>query len=214
MANPHWFERDPQLAWGFYGHRLNLYRRTVPHAGFAILRQWGELRPHFVYTSNVDGQFRKAGFDRICEVHGSISHFQCTRPCSNALWEAPPEPIDVDETTFRAGDELPRCPHCGALARPNILMFTDGAWVPNRSGQQETALFRWLKEIDLRQAVVVEMGAGSAIPTVRRFSEHLQTRGATLVRLNPRESHGPDGTISISLGAREGLERVDATLLT
>ena len=23
IANPHWFERDPQLAWGFYGHRLN-----------------------------------------------------------------------------------------------------------------------------------------------------------------------------------------------
>ena len=27
MANPSWFQRDPGLAWGFYGHRLNLYRR-------------------------------------------------------------------------------------------------------------------------------------------------------------------------------------------
>ncbi len=34
MANPEWFESDPQLAWAFYGHRLHLYRETVPHEGF------------------------------------------------------------------------------------------------------------------------------------------------------------------------------------
>ncbi len=41
MANPVWFKRDPELAWGFYGHRLELYRSTVPHDGFRILREWG-----------------------------------------------------------------------------------------------------------------------------------------------------------------------------
>src|SRR6478752_3216688 len=39
LANPAWFATDPALAWGFYGHRLNLYRRTVPHEGFQILRR-------------------------------------------------------------------------------------------------------------------------------------------------------------------------------
>jgi NAD-dependent SIR2 family protein deacetylase len=29
MANPTWFRENPQLAWAFYGHRLNLYRRTM-----------------------------------------------------------------------------------------------------------------------------------------------------------------------------------------
>src|SRR5580698_446179 len=42
LANPHWFDNDPDLAWGFYGHRLNLYRATVPHAGFGILKAWAE----------------------------------------------------------------------------------------------------------------------------------------------------------------------------
>src|ERR1700744_4508975 len=37
LANPSWFNRDPHLAWGFYGHRLNLYRATIPHDGFSIL---------------------------------------------------------------------------------------------------------------------------------------------------------------------------------
>src|SRR5580698_927669 len=40
MANPAWFENKPHLAWAFYGHRLNLYRKTVPHDGFATLLSW------------------------------------------------------------------------------------------------------------------------------------------------------------------------------
>ncbi len=36
-ANPAHFDGDPQFGWGFYGHRTNLYRSTIPHAGFGIL---------------------------------------------------------------------------------------------------------------------------------------------------------------------------------
>ena len=41
IASPAAFESDPGLAWGFYGHRLNLYRATVPHDGFHLLRRIG-----------------------------------------------------------------------------------------------------------------------------------------------------------------------------
>ncbi len=92
MANPWWFDRDPSLAWGFYGHRLNLYRRTVPHEGFKRLLEIGNKKNegYFVFTSNVDGQFQIAGFDedRIEECHGSLHHLQCSRPCSQDIWEA------------------------------------------------------------------------------------------------------------------------------
>ena len=62
MDNPRWFDEEPTRAWGFYGHRLNLYRRTVPHQGFQILKEWTQKRGHFVFTSNVDGSFQRAGF--------------------------------------------------------------------------------------------------------------------------------------------------------
>jgi NAD-dependent SIR2 family protein deacetylase len=39
IANPRTFARRPELAWGLYGHRLDLYRKTVPHAGFGILKK-------------------------------------------------------------------------------------------------------------------------------------------------------------------------------
>ena len=98
-ANPEHFRADPPFGWGFYGHRLGLYRATVPHDGFGILRRWAEARglPSFVFTSNVDGQFQKAGFDpaRIVEVHGSIHHLQCTEPCGIDIWDAREE-VEVD----------------------------------------------------------------------------------------------------------------------
>jgi hypothetical protein len=56
------------------------------------------------------------------------------------------------------------------------------------------------------------MGAGTTIPSVRRFSEKLQSDGATLIRINPRESEGPLGTISIADGAKEALQEIDALL--
>src|SRR5688572_28584070 len=64
LSTPHWFHTDPALAWGFFGHRLNLYRSAMPHAGFEVLRRWSERLPLgcFVFTSNVDGQFQRAGF--------------------------------------------------------------------------------------------------------------------------------------------------------
>lgn len=209
MANPSWFETDPELAWGFYGHRLNLYRQTEPHQGYAILKNWADEKPTFVYTSNVDGAFQRAGLENVCEVHGSIHHLQCTKPCSREIWSADKTQIEVDAETFRATGELPNCPHCGALARPNILMFRDGAWTLGRSLKQEQSLMNWLGEIDKEELTVVECGAGTAIPTVRDFGQRLQTRGANLVRINVRESEGPSCTIAIDRRARDALAQIN-----
>jgi len=211
-ANPEHFERDPHFGWGFYGHRLNLYRATVPHAGFAILRRWIEaLRlPWFAVTSNVDGQFQKAGLEgeRVVEVHGSIHHLQCTTPCSPAIWENREE-IRVDLGTMRA-DRLPRCGRCGAVARPNILMFGDFGWVPHRTHAQQGRLDAFLEEVEDRPLLVVELGAGTAIPTIRVTSERLGLRpGALVVRVNPREADIRAPHVSLEAGALEGLAAID-----
>lgn len=217
MSRPSWFHDDPALAWGFFGHRLHLYRSTPPHAGFAILRRWADRMPHggFVYTSNVDGAFQKAGFaaDRICEVHGTIHFLQCVRPCSAAIWPTGDTHVEVDLETVRASGELPNCVHCGGLARPNILMFYDDAWVLDRSDAQEERLRSWLRGAAAARLVVLEFGAGLAIPTVRRLGEQV-TRfpNATLVRVNPREADVPAGQLGVPMGALEFLRGVAAIL--
>jgi NAD-dependent SIR2 family protein deacetylase len=199
-ANPAHFERDPAFGWGFYGHRTNLYRETVPHAGFALLLRWISRfgLDWFVITSNVDGQFQKAGFDsdRIVEVHGSIHRLQCTAPCSSAIWDNDEE-IPVDLATMRAL-HIPRCRRCGAVARPNILMFGDFAWVSDRTAAQERSLDQFLTDNRRYPLVVVELGAGTTIPTIRYQSEGLGRRhGAKVIRINPREAQIPLPHISL-----------------
>jgi NAD-dependent SIR2 family protein deacetylase len=214
-ANPVHFERDAAFGWGFYGHRAHLYRETTPHEGFKILLRWIErLRlPSFVVTSNVDGQFQKAGFrpGEVLEVHGSIHHLQCTEPCSGTIWRND-EDVPVDETTMRA-KRIPRCPRCVAVARPNILMFGDGSWLSSRTDGQEARFDDWVQERAGERLVVVELGAGSAIPTIRWHSERLGRRaGATVIRVNPREPEIGAPHVSIASGALEALRGIDAQL--
>jgi len=215
MANPTWFTENPQLAWAFYGHRLNLYRATRPHEGFKQLLALGRAKAHeyFIFTSNVDGQFQRAGFaaERIVEWHGSIHHFQCSASCSEEIWEADKTNVKIDEATFRAQEPLPRCRKCSALARPNILMFDDWKWHTSRSDAQQQRFFSWLDELIKSSAklVVVELGAGKAVPTARLTSERMcQKTGATLIRINPREADVPPGQIGLPCGAAEGIRRL------
>ena len=216
VASPHTFHEDAQLAWGFYGHRLALYRHTEPHAGFEVLRRWAARMPHgaFVHTSNVDGQFQKAGFDaaRVHECHGSIHWLQCLDACSDDVWPASGLVPDIDAAACRWRGAVPACPRCGAPARPNILMFGDFDWIERRYEAQRTAQDAWLA--GARRPVVVELGAGTHIPSVRWFSHTvIHAHGGRLVRINPRESAVPTRLdAGLALGAREALLAIDARL--
>lgn len=210
LANPRWFETDPAFAWGFYGHRLALYRATKPHEGFAILRKWSGERG-FVFTSNVDGQFQRAGFDpsAILECHGAIDYLQCTSDCGVGIVSAADYQPDVDPETFRARGPLPQCPRCGALMRPNVLMFGDAGWDSAREDEQSRRFEKWLANAG--KIAIVECGAGTAVPTVRMTSERLvRAIGASLIRINVREPRVPVGEIGLSMGALDGLRAIDA----
>ncbi|MCM0084430.1 NAD-dependent deacetylase [Geomonas sp. Red32] len=214
-ANPDHFERDPSFGWGFYGHRTNLYRETVPHRGFSILLEWSRRfgMEYFVATSNVDGQFQKAGYreDAVLEFHGSIHHLQCTRPCSNRIWENR-EAFGIDLETMRSG-HVPLCPHCGATARPNILMFGDWGWIEERTRRQQDRFRAFLDRNSGKRIVVVEMGAGTAIPTVRAASERVGSLShAHVVRINPREPEIRPPHISLPCNALEALSAIDDCL--
>ena len=93
-------------------------------------------------------------------------------------------------------------------------MFNDWHWIPRRTSAQEQRFDSWLAEVINAKTVIVELGAGSAVPTVRLTSEHAVARlGATLVRINPREPQVPHGQIGIPLGALEALEAINDRLL-
>jgi hypothetical protein len=64
-------------------------------------------------------------------------------------------------------------------------MFGDWTWVDVPYEKQREHLERWSSSVS--KLVVVELGAGKALPTVRRFSE--RNARQRLIRINPRDSN-------------------------
>ena len=239
MSNPEWFDRDPQFAWGFFGHRYNLYKNAEPHEGFKILLNWGKRKDlgYFAFTSNVDGHFQRAGFDedKVIECHGTINYMQMAdTDINDEIWPVPEgTSYNVDMETLRLQGDLPQGPPNAdptnqALARPNILMFGDWGWQSDRTDAQYRNFHKFRSNLSKACAqdankdspcdlVVVEIGAGLAVPTVRIQSEELaasrQYKGV-LIRINPNEPQvpSPKKNISLPMKGLEALKAIDKLL--
>ncbi len=197
--------KRPSQAWTFYGRAHDVCRHSVPHDGYQLIREWASTKRHgvFVYTSNVDGHFQAADFseDRIVECHGTIHTLQCATPCSDRLWPA--------DASIDGLSEPPSCPNCSGIARPNFLLFADDAWIPARTARQQARLRDWAGAIE--RAVVIEIGAGQAVPSIRLFAE---TFGAPLIRINLDDEQVEHGTaIGLRGSALAVLKEINAALL-
>ncbi|HXG08271.1 MAG TPA: NAD-dependent deacylase [Gemmataceae bacterium] len=117
VATPEAFRRDPALVWRFYHMRRAAIRSARPNPGHlalvALEDRFGS--PHFaLITQNVDGLHQAAGSRHVLEIHGNLNRVRCT---------------GCGRVTERAGeplDELPHCPSCGALLRPDVVWFGEG----------------------------------------------------------------------------------------
>ena len=220
MANPQWFEKNPRLAWGFYGHRFELYQRTQPHSGFSFINRWINEKKldYFIFTSNVDGHFQKGGFDseKILECHGSLLHLQCLRNCGHPIWRTESNLVfRINPDNLLAESPLPNCSECGSIARPNILMFSDFQWDSNRTLNQERKYQDWLKNQKSKRLVVLEIGAGIDVPTVRLNCEEVYRMiGDHYIRINPRESEiAYEEAVSLPMKAEEAIKAINQKII-
>ena len=220
MANPQWFEKNPRLAWGFYGHRFELYQRTQPHSGFSFINRWINEKKldYFIFTSNVDGHFQKGGFnsEKILECHGSLLHLQCLRNCGHPIWRTDSNLVfRINPDNLLAESPLPNCSECGSIARPNILMFSDFQWDSNRTLNQERKYQDWLKNQKSKRLVVLEIGAGIDVPTVRLNCEEVYRMiGDHYIRINPRESEiAYEEAVSLPMKAEEAIKAINQKII-
>ena len=169
------------MAWAFYGHRQQLYRETKPHMGYWMLRDWARAMPagYFVVTSNVDGQFETAGFaaERILEQHGNIHRYQCSRPCGSAIWQRRSAGSrDRSRDAHGAGPvaAVPGVRRGGAAERADVR----GSRLGGRTSrsEQEQRYRQWLASVRGKQLVILELGAGTAIATIRMLGREARER--------------------------------------
>jgi NAD-dependent SIR2 family protein deacetylase len=212
IAQPSSFTDDPQFGWGFYGHRFNLYQTTTPHRGFQLLLKWIDRFgwDHFIATSNVDGHFEKAGFPpgRVYEIHGSINHIQCVKPCCRSIWHLD-QVIEIDESKMRSVN-VPVCPDCGGTARPSIPLYGDWNFIGTRLDGQRKNFINFLERNRNKAIVVIEIGAGTTMPVVRNVTErlYLNSGNVNVIRINTLEPEIEPPHISLKCRGLEALELI------
>jgi NAD-dependent SIR2 family protein deacetylase len=122
LATPDAFRRDPQLVWEWYESRRAIVAACVPNPAHEVLAQWSQERGCSVITQNVDDLHLRAGTHGLIRLHGSLWDLRCSghdrgegsrhHPCGST-WRDERVPLALP----------PRCPGCGALARPGVVWF-------------------------------------------------------------------------------------------
>ena len=117
LATPTAFLRDPHTVWEWYAWRRGQVADCEPNAAHRVLARWTQTRPLWrVITQNVDDLHVKAGTRDLVRLHGSIFELRCWNRCSASPGAWRDERVPFPEMP-------PRCPHCGALARPGVVWF-------------------------------------------------------------------------------------------
>ena len=213
IATPDLFHNDPYLAWAFYGYRYEMYKEKNPHDGYYKLLELCKQKndDYFVFTSNVDGHFLRAGFpeENIVECHGSINHFQCLNDSCGHVWESKEADFVVDIETMYLMSEVPTCSACGNPARPNILMFDDFSWNCDRNKNQQNSFSKWRERLNNKQSkvVVLELGAGQVVRTIQNISEiFVKEFDARLVRVNNDPKDVVCSDLSLCMTSEEAID--------
>jgi NAD-dependent deacetylase len=171
LATPQAFQRNPRLVWEWYETRRRKVLEVQPHAGHYALAALESRLPHVVViTQNVDGLHRRAGSTDVIELHGNITQHKCFADCRGA-----PTLLALSELV---GESVPpRCPHCGAYARPNVVWFNE--FLPVE------ALSR-ARDLCLRADVVLIVGTSGIVQPAASLPYLAKQNGkAFLIDVNP-----------------------------
>jgi NAD-dependent deacetylase len=165
LATPAAFEKNPKLVWDWYASRRERVNHVAPNPGHHALVEIERRAPDFLLiTQNVDGLHQRAGSRRVVELHGNIGRVKCSREGTHVeRWDA-------------SGDEVPHCPRCGALLRPDVVWFEE-TLPPDVLAAAEDAARRC--DLMLVAGTSAEVYPAAALPALAEAS------GALVVEVNP-----------------------------
>jgi NAD-dependent protein deacetylase/lipoamidase len=194
------FRRDPVKVWEFYALRFEVLTMAEPNAGHVALAEL-ERRGlvSAVVTQNIDGLHARAGSREVVEVHGSIRTSRCLE-CGErvALQRVVAGLRDVPAA-------VPRCPRCGSILKPDVVMF--GELLP--AGAMERAV-----ELAQGAGILLVVGSSLEVYPVAGLPEETVSGGGALAIVN-RGRTPFDGLASIRIdgGAGETLAALAQELL-
>jgi NAD-dependent deacetylase len=200
LATPEAFAQDPGLVWQWYRERRERIRAARPNAAHdAVARLSNIARDFLLVTQNVDDLHARAGLtkEKMVQIHGDIFETRCVR-CDHAFRESgsggSPEPPAVrlaDTKSGRLGsiaptsrdlsDNVPSCPHCGALMRPGVVWFGE-MLDPRKIDIVEN--FLCAGSCDL----VLVIGTTALFGYISDWAVQARGHGGELIEINPEET--------------------------
>lgn len=185
----------PNVAWRHIAAIEAACRGSAPNEGHKTIA-WLESRFEHVtvLTQNVDGLHQAAGSTDVIPIHGDVHGLHCTG-CG-----------DRRVVSDYAGLEIPpRCTHCGALVRPEVVLF--GEMLP------PLAVDRLVAALDRGFDVVFSVGTTSVFPYIAGPVLRAARLGIPTVEINPGTSDVSDAVrFRIRAGARDALVALRARL--
>ena len=181
------FRERPDLTWRHIRDIEAAGRGARPNAGHRLMAALQDRADVWVLTQNVDGLHQAAGSRQVIAIHGGVHDLSCTA-CD---WtDRVPD--------YRHLAPVPHCRDCGAVVRPDIVLF--GEMLP---GPAIAALER---ELVAGFDVVFSVGTSSLFPYITAPVRLLGERGATTVEVNPGRTEVSDQvTHRLQLGAADAL---------
>ena len=187
------FAREEER-WSYWAKHIDFLYNIEAKKVYIDLFHLLQKKNYFVITTNVDGQFLKAGFDpgRVFEVQGSLSKIQCAVACHKKLYD------DKEMITHMLAFEkdckiptelVPICSVCKGKMEVNLrkdsFFVEDDHW--HKLNQTYENFIHTYKE---KRLVFLELGVGFHTPGIIRFPFEQMThdfKDATLIRVNERE---------------------------
>ncbi len=192
-ASPAGFRRHPQEVWYWYQERRRSASSAAPNPAHEAITDLEEIVPHVVVvTQNIDGLHQEAGSTQVLELHGSLRRYKCAQNCQGNPTPVPTPPLEAEEPT--------RCPHCGAITRPDVVWFHE--MLPMDVWEKAIA------EANTCDAILV-VGTSGVVEPAASLPWSAKQHGALLVEINPARTpntsiadivlRGPAGTLMPAL---------------
>lgn len=186
------FAARPELTWKYVCQIEAACRGAKPNAAHEIIAKSEQAFDAWTLTQNVDGFHRRAGANNVIDIHGDIYDIYCL-DCS---WQH--RPTDFDELPRQGPNGAPSCPECGALIRPNAVLFGEML-----STEKVDTLHR---ELSQGFDAVISIGTTSVFPYIAQPVLRARVAKALTVEINPGRSEVSDLVeFQLASGAAETL---------
>lgn len=169
VASQSTFRTQPEKFFAWFRPLVNSILEAQPndaHFALAALQKSGRLNT--IITQNIDILHQKAGATRVIEMHGTLATLTCTQCYKKFEYQ------DY-LAAFIEHNLLPYCPSCGAILKPDVILF--GEQLPQKAWYEAQAETR---KCDL----MLVIGSSLEVLPVAGLPMQAIDRGAHLIIIN------------------------------